>query len=117
MEPTQLFESLDEAQARLLRTVSDRLNDQGELDAEKVVPIITALAELMCQEGDAAMCAVWRSWIWEGAVAMLEEAGFDVNDGWPDYSRKHAFILGAGAKPARSDPENPAAIIPFPPRS
>lgn len=47
----------------------------------------------LCATGDATMCNVMRSWLWDGIMTMLIDAG--VESGSPEYEQAYtAFVRG-----------------------
>ncbi len=94
VDPLSLAEELLEANERLIRTALPAVADVSDLNEGELVPLLAATASRLCAAGDATVCNVMRSWLWDGIVTMLLDA--DVKIGSADYEHAYAAFVGGG---------------------
>lgn len=117
MTSTPLARTLLEANERLIQTTFPHMEDLQALNESEAIPRLAAMASQLCVAGDADMCDVMRSWLWDGILTMLIDAGFDLGLGGPDNEQRYAdFVHGDAAAVAPVSPYL-AEILPFRPRS
>lgn len=92
VDPLSLAEELLEVNERLIRTALPAVEDASELNEGDLVPLLAATASRLCAAGDATVCSMMRSWLWDGIVTMLLDA--DVKIGGPNYEHAYATFVG-----------------------
>ena len=120
MEPPKLWNSLAEVRTALLEAAfpdTDFSNGEpGSIDESAAAHLVRTAREL-CDEGDEGMCAALQSLLWDGAVTLLEDAGFSLLAGGRAHETVYdAFINGKTDVLAAEINTRPADIIPFPRR-
>lgn len=117
VDSTSVADMLLEANARLIQTAFPDVEDMNTLNESEAIPRLAATAAQLCNAGDTGICNVMRSWLWDGILTMLVDAGFDLGMGGPDSEQSYAaFVLGDEAAVSPVSPYL-AEILPFRPRS
>jgi hypothetical protein len=118
MEPPKLWNSLAEVRTALLEAAfPDTDFSNGELGSiyESAAAHLVRTARELCDEGDEGMCVALQSLLWDGAVTVLEDAGFSLmSGGRANETVYDAFINGKPDTLVAEANTQPAEIIPFP---
>ncbi len=72
---TTVGEWLDEARDRVLAAMLGNLAPGDEVEEHKVIPAMLATMQVLCDDGDEAVCALTRAWLWSSAETALAEFG------------------------------------------
>lgn len=119
MEPTKLFQTVGDAEERLLSAAFPDLDDNDTLPEGPALHKVISIAQTLCDAGDDAMCVLMRDWTWQGALAMLEAAGISTLVGGIENDNLYCNFLGvtrmAGGGMSLAQ-ETSADMVPFPPK-
>ena len=95
-----LGDRLDAARDRVFAAVlHDRAAGDDVREAE-VVPSVLAMMQILCDDGDEAVCELTRAWLWTSAETALMEFGeaheLRILSGGTDAAKRWAaFVRGA----------------------
>ncbi len=106
-------ESLVAIADRLIHLAFPELGPTDLLAESAVVPYLVALARRQCAAGDAGMCRLVRSWLWDGVVAMLEEAELELGIDGRDFPRRFTRFVGGEDEAVAPAALAPGKIVPF----
>jgi len=117
VKPTPLAQTLLQANERLIQTAFPDVEDMNTLNESEAIPRLATTASQLCAQGDDGICHVMRSWLWDGIVTMLVDAGFDLGMSGPEYEQRYAaFVLDDATAVSPASPAL-AQILAFRPRS
>ena len=85
MKSPLLAQILLASNERLIQAAFPNIEDMQALNESEAIPRLAATASQLCAAGDAGICNVMRSWLWDGILTMLVDAGFDLGMGGPEY--------------------------------
>lgn len=104
IEMITIEDLLDQASARLIAVAFPDVAEGSEISEHEAVPQLLSVAHRLCDEGDQGVCALMRSWVWDGATTFLGDVeGSRVVTKFPELAEVRADYLIPSDEEAREE--------------